>query len=43
MSFLIKYTTRQETNINFLNKEKGSSFIDNIIDNDLSTGSIKME
>lgn len=34
---------RQETNINLLNKEKGSSFIDNIIDNDLSTGSLKME
>lgn len=33
-SFLIKYTVRQETNINLLNKEKGSLFIDNIIDND---------
>lgn len=40
-SFLIKYTVRQETNINLLNKEKGSLFIDNIIDNDFSTGSMK--
>lgn len=32
---------RQETNINLLNKDKGSSFIDDIIDNDLSTGSMK--
>lgn len=32
---------RQETNINLLNKEKGSSFIDNIIDNDISTESME--